>query len=197
MLISTLLALLLSAVDARAGEPDAADRVRDWMLENQLVTPEEPVKVWYQVDLPLEDLRIVHARVLRGGREEGGWTCFVRQPAGEAHTLWCDPESTFAGVVAAYELGTSALRLTDFDWLRFYLLAVGGGCGDASDLIAVAPELRRKAFSRVSAPVVERPDNGGIAMTIACLTDTEVVQREISVTPSSQVTIEQTVLATR
>ena len=174
---------------ARGATPDAADLARAWLIDEGHVAVSEPLKLWYHVDLPVKGLRIVHLRVVRQGQETGGWTCFADEDDGSGP--WCEPESRFADVVGHYQLGQGAARLTDFDWLRFLQLSEGGACGDASDLQRLDPTVHRRVLRLVGDPQVERPDEGGVQLNIACLVEGVPHQVEVVVSAANAVTVER------
>ncbi len=193
----------LVAVACAFGWSDADERVRDHLIATERLDPSTEVRVWFQLELPLPGLDVVLAKVSHGGVLGPGKMCFAVDaahagPLGGGRTGWvsCEPEAPFAAVVKAYDLAAHPDGLGDFDWLRLWVMAHPGVCGDDTDLLVANPRIPRKLLNELPAPEVERPETGGVELRLGCVVGTQVQRVTTTVSAAGVVATERETLGT-
>lgn len=186
--------LPLAALASGFGWGDADERLREHLQKRPDVRADTPIKMWFQLEFPLEGLSVLRVRIGEAEASPPPFVCAVRQVEGEEERFWCDREERFQQVVQAWSLGARAEQLSEFDWLRLFVLLEDRPCGATGDLLAVNPRVPGRALAALSEVNVELPQPGGVSMRLGCLVEREVQDVAVVVDTGNRVEISREVV---
>ena len=174
-----------------------SDRVAEQHLRDTGVIAEgDDVAVWFQVGPPIEGLEVVtiktrtHTVGPDGAVEVGDWenpnNCFVRRTS--PPEVWCGGEA-FPGLVKSYRMGRDRDAVADVTWVWVYVLASGQACGWPADLLGANPRLSTRQLELAGAPEVKRPEDGGVVLTLPCVSGKSIERVTVTVGADDSVVV--------